>query len=315
MTPLPSLPSLQSILHPAAVDARTIAELSWILIIGATLLLAGVCLLLWRAVRRNAGSVEPLHWIVGGGVVLPLLVLTPLLAFSTWRSAELTMPASQGALAISVTAKMWWWEVRYPNPQGGQDIVLANEIHVPAGRPVYLSLVSNDVIHSFWVPALGGKVDMVPGRPHGMRVQVDQPGRWRGQCAEYCGEQHARMALFVVAEAPAAFDAWLAGQAAPAAGQHLPGRQVFLDQHCGACHTVRGVVDAGAGAGAARGPDLTHVGSRSHLGAATVPNSSATMAAWIANPHAVKPGVRMPASGDIDPASLQALAAWLEQLK
>ncbi len=305
-----NLPSLQSIFHPAAIDARTIAELTWILIIGATVILAGVCLLLWRAVRRNAGAVKPLHWIVGGGIALPLLVLTPLLAFSTWRSAELTMPASQGALAISITAKMWWWEVRYPNPNGGTDIVLANEIHVPAGRPVYLSLNSHDVIHSFWVPALGGKVDMVPGRPHGMRVQVDQPGRWRGQCAEYCGEQHARMALFVEAQAPAAFDAWLAAQARPASNQMAPGRDVFIAQRCGACHTVRGVVET-----ANLGPDLTHVGSRSHLGAGTIANGNGAMAAWIADPHAAKPGVRMPASGDLDPQSLQALAAWMEQLK
>ena len=304
------MPSMQSIFHPAAIDARTIAELTWILIIGAAVILAGVCLLLWRAVRRNAGAIKPLHWIVGGGIALPLLVLTPLLAFSTWRTFDLTMPASQGALAISITAKMWWWEVRYPNPHGGTDIVLANEIHLPAGRPVYLSLISNDVIHSFWVPALGGKVDMVPGRPHGMRVQVDQPGRWRGQCAEYCGEQHARMALFVEAQAPAAFDAWLAAQARPAGKQMAPGRDVFIAQRCGACHTVRGVSET-----ASLGPDLTHVGSRSHLGAGTVANGSGAMAAWIANPHAVKPGVRMPASGDLDPQSLQALATWMEQLK
>jgi cytochrome c oxidase subunit 2 len=308
------LPTLQSVFHPAAVDARTIAELTWILIIGATVLLAGVCFLLWRAVRSNAGTVKPLHWIVGGGVALPLLVLTPLLAFSTWRSAELTMPASQGALAITVTAKMWWWEVRYSDPQGGKDIVLANEIHVPAGRPVYLSLISNDVIHSFWVPALGGKVDMVPGRPHGMRVQVDQPGRWRGQCAEYCGAQHARMALFVVADAPAAFDVWLAGQAQPAAAsatnQAIKGRDIFIAQRCGACHTVRGVSEASS-----LGPDLTHIGSRSHLAAGTLPNSTAAMVAWIANPHVAKPGVRMPAANDLDPASLQALASWMEQLK
>jgi len=311
-----NLPSLQSVFHPAAVDARTIAEITWILITGATLILALVCFLLWRAVRRNAGTIKPLHWIIGGGVLFPLAVLTPLLAYSTWRSAELTMPASQNALVISVTAKMWWWEVRYSDPQGGKDIVLANEIHLPAGRPVYLSLSSNDVIHSFWVPALGGKVDMVPGRQHGMRVQVDQPGRWRGQCAEYCGEQHARMSLFVVAEAPAGFDAWLAGQARPAAAvtdaQLVRGRDVFVAQRCGACHTVRGVSD---NANPALGPDLTHVGSRSHLGAGTVPNGARALADWIANPHAAKPGVRMPASTDLDAASLQALASWMEQLK
>ena len=309
-----NLPTLQSVFHPAAIDARTIADITWILIIGATLILLGVCYLVWRAVRRSPGAIKPLHWIVGGGVLLPLLVLTPLLAFSTWRSAELTMPASQGAMVISVTAKMWWWEVRYTDPQGGKDIVLANEIHLPAGRPVYLSLNSNDVIHSFWVPALGGKVDMVPGRQHGMRVQVDRPGRWRGQCAEYCGEQHARMALFVVADAPADFDAWLAGQSKPAAtsatNQALSGGDIFVAQRCGACHTVRGVSES-----ANLGPDLTHVGSRSHLAAGTMPNGAKAMADWIANPHAAKPGVRMPASTDLDPASLQALASWLEQLK
>jgi len=308
------LPALQSVFHPAAIDARTIAGLAWVLIAGATLIFLGVCSLVWRAVRRGAGNVRARHWIVGGGVLLPLLVLTPLLAFSTWRSAQLTSPASQDALVISVTAKMWWWEVRYADPRGGPDIVTANEIHLPAGRPVYLSLASNDVIHSFWVPALGGKVDMVPGRQHGMRVQVDQPGRWRGQCAEYCGEQHARMALFVVADAPDDFAAWLAAQGRPAPVSADPslarGRAVFLAQRCGACHTVRGV-----SASASLGPDLTHVGSRSHLGAATVPNSANALAAWIANPHAAKPGVRMPASHDLDPASLQALAAWMAQLK
>jgi len=305
------MPSLQSIFHPAAIDARTIAELTWILMIGCAVILAGVCWLVWRAVRRGQGAVKTSHWIIGGGVLLPLLVLTPLLLFSTLRSAELTMPASQNALVISVTAKMWWWEVRYSDPKTGRDIVLANEIHLPAGRPVYLSLISNDVIHSFWVPALGGKVDMVPGRQHGMRVQVDRPGRWRGQCAEYCGEQHARMALFVVAEPPADFDRWLAAQARPAMlTGAVPGRDIFLAQRCGACHTVRGLNTS-----TGLGPDLTHIGSRSHLGAATVPNNAATLAAWIANPHAVKPGVRMPASNDIDPASLHALAAWMEQLK
>ena len=306
----------QSALHPAGPDAAIIHNLSWLLFIGATVILLGVMLLLALALRRKKRGtpVRPLRWLAGGGVVFPLVVLSALLAWSTLRSAQLTRPSSQHAVKIAVTAKMWWWEVRYTDPATGRDIVLANEIRLPAGQSVYLGLTSDDVIHSFWVPALAGKVDMLPGRLHGMTVRADQPGIYRGQCAEYCGEQHARMALHVVVQTPAEFTAWLAHQSRPAAtpagALALRGRDAFVARRCVACHTVRGVADE-----ANLGPDLTHVGSRLYLAAGTLRNSRGAMAGWIADPHASKPGVRMPAAGDLDGPTLAAITAYLEQLQ
>ncbi len=311
---------LQSVLHPAGPDAAVIAQLAWVLFIGGTLLFVGVMTLCALSLRGGR-PVRPMVWVVGGGVLLPLVLLSALLVFGTWRSAQLSQPTSQHAIKISVVARMWWWEVRYADPAGGPDIVLANEIRVPAGRPVYLGLSSADVIHSFWVPALAGKVDMVPGRVHGMTLRADRAGVYRAQCAEYCGEQHARMALHVVAQSPSEFSAWLAGQARPAAatlegGEAARGRRAFDQQRCAACHTVRaGATPAALAGTAGLGPDLTHVGSRLYIGAGTLRNGQGALAAWIADPHVAKPGVRMPASADMDGATLRALAAYLEQLK
>lgn len=307
---------LQSALHPAGPDATIIHNLSWLLIIGATVVLLGMMILLALALRRkkSGAPVRQLRWLIGGGVVLPLVVLSALLAWSTLRSAQLTRPSSQHAVKIAVTAKMWWWEVRYTDPATGRDIVLANEIRLPAGQSVYLGLTSTDVIHSFWVPALAGKVDMLPGRLHGLSVRADRPGVYRGQCAEYCGEQHARMALHVVVQTPEEFTSWLANQSKPAVtpiGElALRGRDAFVARRCVACHAVRGVADE-----ARLGPDLTHIGSRLYLGAGTLRNSPGAMAGWIADPHASKPGVRMPAAGDLDAPTLAALTAYLEQLQ
>jgi cytochrome c oxidase subunit 2 len=351
----------QSALHPAGPDAAIIAQLGWILFIGGGVVFVGVMLACALALRRG-GPVRPKRWIFGAGVLLPVVVLGALLAFGIWRSAQLSQPSSQHALKVAVVARMWWWEVRYTNPDGGEDIVLANEIRLPVGQPVYLGLSSGDVIHAFWVPALAGKVDMVPGRLHGMTLQADRAGVYRAQCAEYCGEQHARMALHVVAQPPAEFQAWLKAQARPAhdvadadadadadagAGAGADGganaviargRRAFAEQRCAACHTIRvapaavasaSAHFASAGHGAAApspgasseaapagiAPDLTHIGSRLYLGAGTLRNQPGALAAWIANPHAVKPGVRMPASTDMDGETLRALAAYLEQLK
>ena len=192
--------------------------------------------------------------------------------------------------------------------------MLANEIHIPINQPVVIGLSSTDVIHSFWIPQLGGKMDMVPGRTHQLVLQATAPGVYRGQCAEYCGAQHARMAMHVVAQTPADFAAWLAAQAQPA----LPplsaiaerGREAFVAQRCTACHTVRGISEQGP-----LGPDLTHVGSRLHLGAGTVRNDLPAMQQWIAHVQEVKPGARMPSFGARDAAALAAISAWLEGLK
>jgi cytochrome c oxidase subunit 2 len=308
------LPAAQSVLHPAGPDALIISQLGWILFGGGALIFAGVMLLVGFSLRRKGHPVRPLIWIVGGGVVFPVLVLSALLALSTWRSAQLTTQSSHQALVVSVTARMWWWEVRYDDPVTGAAIRLANEIHLPVGRPVYLALSSSDVIHSFWVPALGGKVDMLPGRVHGLTVTAAKPGVYRGQCAEYCGEQHARMALHVVAEPPEVFDAWLARQGQPAAAPTDAllerGRQAFTDQRCSACHSVRGVADESR-----LGPDLTHVGGRLYIAAGTLRTHRGALAGWIADPQGIKPGARMPAAGNMDGETLRALATYLEHLK
>jgi cytochrome c oxidase subunit 2 len=309
----PSAPYPQSALTPAGPDAAAIGELGWTMTIAAGVLFGAVMLLAvrgWRA-RRH---VDARVWIVGGGIALPLVLLTALLWWSLSTTARLARPSSLTPLRIAVTAKMWWWEVRYTDPATGRDIVTANEIRIPAGRAVYLGLTTSDVIHSFWVPALAGKVDMVPGRVHGLALRADRPGVWRGQCAEFCGAQHAKMALHVVALAPGDFDAWLAAQARPAPppadAQLARGRAVFLARRCDACHTVRGVAEGGK-----LGPDLTHVGGRLYLAAGTLPTHRGTLAGWIADPQASKPGARMPATRALDGNDLRALAAWLESLK
>jgi cytochrome c oxidase subunit 2 len=308
---------LQSVLHPAGPDAVIIGQFAWVMFGAGAVILVAAMALLALGLRGEARTVRPMRWIAGLGVAFPVLVLTALLGWSTWQSAKLTAQSSQQSLAIAVTAKMWWWEVRYTDKASGREIVTANEIHIPTGRPVYLGLTTSDVIHSFWVPALGGKKDMVPGHVTGLTLHADKPGIYRGQCAEYCGEQHARMALHVVAETPAQFDAWLARQLPPAAaptGALLArGRQAFLDQRCSACHTIRGV--SGSGGVNALGPDLTHVGSRMHIAAGTLRNHRASLSDWIADPQRIKPGARMPAAADIDADTLRALATYLEHLK
>lgn len=305
---------LQSVLHPAGPDAVIISQFAWVMFGVGALIFIGVMVLLALSVKRAPRAVRPLRWIAGAGIAFPLVVLSALLAWSTWRSAGLTPQSSKASLVISVTAKMWWWEVRYHDPQTGREVISANEIRIPAGRDVYVALTATDVIHSLWVPSLAGKRDMVPGRMTGLTLHADKPGVYRGQCAEYCGTQHARMALHVVAETPAAFETWLARErqdaAAPGDAFLERGRQAFIGQRCAACHTIRGVAG-----GARLGPDLTHVGSRLHIAAGTLRNHRGTLAGWIADPQSIKPGARMPAANDIDGETLRALAAYLEHLK
>lgn len=305
----------QSALRAAGPVAETLLEASGVLALGGTLIFAAVMVLLALAVRRRSGGVvDTRWWIIGGGLVFPTVVLAALFVYSEWHRPPWKPVPPPNALIVGVTGRMWWWEVRYRDPATGAEVVTANEIRIPVGRPVYFGLGSADVIHSFWVPSLGGKMDMLPGRVQHLQLQADRPGTWRGQCAEYCGEQHARMALHVVAEEPAAFDAWLAAQARPAAaatGEIERGREAFLAHRCNACHTVRGVSEESR-----LGPDLTHVGSRLHLGAGTVPNEPAQLAAWVAHTQQLKPGARMPSSGErIADAELQSIAAWLTHLK
>jgi cytochrome c oxidase subunit II len=302
-------------MQAAGPAAQTIAQIGWLLIFGAAAIFAFVMVLLGFALRRRARTVGARLWIVGGGVLFPGVVLAALYAYTVplapvWRP----VPPS-GALVISVTGRMWWWEVRYPDQPTAGGFPTANEIRIPVGQPVYLALQSSDVIHSFWIPQLAGKMDMVPGRIQHLLLQADRPGVYRGQCAEYCGEQHARMALHVVALPPPEFEAWRESQAKPAAPapeRHARGREVFLANRCDACHQVRGVGGGGPGGS---GPDLTHVASRLHLGAGSLPNGAEGVARWVAHVQQVKPGARMPSYERLDSESLAALADWLGSLQ
>ena len=308
----------QSVLHPGGSIAFETAHTAWVLIVGAAAVFAVVmgvlALALWRRRRKGGREPRPALWLAGAGIAFPTLALAALLGYTHWRSARLAVAPDPAEIVVSVTGHMFWWEVRYSRPDGGMPVVLANELRLPVGRTVALGLNSADVIHSFWVPALAGKVDMVPGRVHTLRVRADAPGRWRGQCAEFCGEQHARMAFDVEALAPVDFDTWLTEQARPAApaldAEVERGRAIYIAQRCATCHAVRGLVE-----GAAIGPDLTHVASRRHLGAGTLPMGRAQLAAWVSGVQAHKPGARMPSVVHLDPASLAALAAFLEHLK
>lgn len=319
-------------LGSASEQGLVLSEVAWVLVVGATLVFLITMVLLAMSLRRRKRSVPVAWWVIGGGMVFPVVVLSGLLVYSTARTAGLDQPPTANPLVISVTGRLWWWDVRYRDPSSGQPIALANELRVPLGRPVQLGLSSEDVIHSFWVPALGGKMDTVPGRVNRLVFTATQAGTYRGVCAEYCGAQHARMALQVVVMPQADFDQWLQAQARPAAQAHgRPaesvsanpwlgrGRQAFADQGCVACHTVRGHHEPAAatvpGATPPLGPDLTHVASRLTLGAGVLRNEAGAMAHWLTQVQTLKPGARMPSMDHLDPDTLQALSAYLESLQ
>lgn len=304
----------QSALHPAGPAAERISELWWLMasLLGVAFL--AVAALVYLAVRRRAGTDTPplgtLRFILVGGVAVPLVVSLVLLIDSLGVTRALRLPGT--GVTVEVVGHQWWWEVRYPD----LGIVTANEIHVPVGRPVRIMLRSADVVHSFWVPNLAGKMDMLPDVINRFWVRADRPGIYRGQCAEFCGLQHARMAFTVEALPPAEFQAWAdarrpkpATEAAPPPAEHARGLEVFMASGCATCHTIRGT-----GATGRVGPDLTHVGSRNTLGAGTVPNTGGDMAGWIANSQKVKPGNLMPRSY-LAPADLHALVRYLRSLE
>jgi cytochrome c oxidase subunit 2 len=303
-----------SVLSSASEQAAVLTEVAWVLIAGASTIFVLTMLLLGLGLRRHKRSVPTGWWVVGGGIAFPVVVLSALLLYSTLRTAGLDRPPAD-PLVVGVTAHMWWWEIRYRDPASGREVRSANELRLPAGRPVQLGLASEDVIHSVWVPALGGKMDTVPGRINRLVITAREPGVYRGACAEFCGEQHARMALHVVVLRADEFDRWLAAQAqpaAPAAGDTLAARgaSAFVAQGCAGCHTVRGLTE-----GAALGPDLTHVGSRLWLGAGVLRNERGAGARWIASVQALKPNARMPSFAHLDAATLEALGAYMEHLK
>jgi cytochrome c oxidase subunit 2 len=210
---------------------------------------------------------------------------------------------------VEIVGHQWWWEVRYSE----EGVTTANELHIPVGRPVAIELTSADVIHSFWVPELAGKLDALPDGTNTLVIEAEEPGEYRSECAEFCGLQHAQMGLVVVAEPTEQFSSWVAGQQQPAQEPAdetaRRGRDVFAEAGCGSCHTVQGTEAEGAD-----GPDLTHVARRPTIGAGAAPNAPDDLAAWVADPHTVKEGVAMPAA-DLTDEELEAVVAYLETLQ
>lgn len=300
-------------LDPAGPFAEAINLLSWVALgmgmVVLALVVAAVAVALFGPPRwRKRFGGERLIWI--GGIAFPVAVLTGLLLYGLTVTRSLSTPPEPGTARIRVTGEMWWWRVAYLDAQGRETFQDANEVHIPTGQPVVIELESADVIHSFWIPRLAGKTDMIPGRRNTLSLQADQPGVYRGQCAEFCGGPHALMGLMVVAHAPAEFEAWRGRAAAPAAVAPSRGAEVFDLAGCGVCHTVRGSTANGLA-----GPDLTHVGSRRSLGAGILPNNQGTLAGWIGDSQAIKPGNRMPAYPVLSGADLRAVAGYLDGLK
>jgi cytochrome c oxidase subunit II len=316
----------QSMTRPVGPMSSRIENLWWFIFVIAVVVFVLVwCFLASAAAKRRIHEQLPpdLHpdpareqrylrrVIVATGI--SVVILFAILGHTVITGKYMYSLESKNPVSIQVYGHQWWWEVQYPNNDASLWVVTANEIHVPVGVPVVLQTGSKDVIHSFWAPNIQGKRDLIPGHSSAIWFQVDREGTYRGQCAEFCGLQHAHMAFYIVAESKEKFQAWLDQQRKPAPDPAnatvAHGRDVFEKATCVMCHTVRGT-----NAGSRVGPDLTHVASRISIGAGTLPNNAGSLGGWIADPQAIKPGVRMPPN-PLPSQDLQALVAYLQTLK
>ncbi|MBX9753076.1 MAG: c-type cytochrome [Roseococcus sp.] len=307
---------VQTPLDPWGAQAALIAGLSHVLFLGGAAILAltmGFLALAVLARGRLRAVIGSRRFVIGGGIVFPVVTLTALLVYSLGISRALTAPGAEAPLKVEIIGRQYWWEVRYP--ELGEGAVTANELHLPVGREVELHLSSGDVIHSLWIPNLHGKMDMIPGRVNRLRLRADRIGTLRGQCTEFCGLQHSFMAFWVVTQEAAAFEAWVARQLAPvpppATATEAEGMRLFGEHGCGACHAVRGTEFQGRLA-----PDLSRIGSRLSLAAGMLENRHGTLAGWIAGAQDIKPGNAMPSYGRaLEGAELLAVTSWLEALR
>lgn len=284
-----------SAFHPFGPAAEMIDDLHWGMVygFGAIFILVLVLTIMsllskrWQKIPRP--PLGDSMFIMIGGLILPLLVLFPLLIETLFVTKELQ--PKKDSMVIRLTGHMWWWEVEYPD----HGIISANELIIPAGVPIKLEMTSADVIHSFWAPSLSGKTDLIPGQKTYHWLEASKVGSYRAQCAEFCGLQHARMALLVIAKEPKEFEDWVKARVSPppppTEGVLAQGLNAFMESGCAECHSIRGTAARGK-----IGPDLTHIGSRSSLGAGVLPNTFGSLAGWVANPQALKPGNKMPAS-------------------
>jgi cytochrome c oxidase subunit II len=327
--PLTGCSGPQSALDPASPQAASISNLWWVFF--AVACVVYVVVLAFTLISVRPGRVNPpndapitkidprrerrLFIVIGGAVGITIITLFGLLVVDLFANRALASLSSVGtnAVTIQITGRQWWWEVQYTDPTPSNYVTTANELHVPVGKPVMVRLASTDVIHSFWVPNLHGKKDLIPGNPATNWFRATRTGTFWGRCAEFCGYQHAQMRIAVTAEPEDKFNAWLNAQKQPAAEPQTEsqkrGQQVFLSTTCVMCHTLQGTPAFGK-----VGPDLTHIASRPWLGAGARPNNPANRAAWIQNAQHIKPGVRMP-QHNLSAQDLAALLDYLQILK
>jgi cytochrome c oxidase subunit 2 len=323
------------IFAPAGPAAHTLAQLGWLVLGVFTLISVLMWALLLLVIRRPQGTLAEhapwnargdLTWVSLGGFIGPSLILGVIFVISLVTMSAVPASGAHGpeemtngmhqsmSPAIQVIGHQFWWEVRYPANGADQEIVTANEIHLPVGRMVEIQLISRDVIHSFWVPQLHGKVDLIPGVDNRIRLQADNPGLYHGACAEFCGRQHAHMLLLVSADADADFDAWKAQQRAAAPPPQMPeavlGQQMFMKHECAICHAIRGTE-----AKSQVGPDLTHVAGRRGIAANAFWNNTGNLEAWVTHAQSLKPGSAMPDVTAFNGDELRALVAYLQSLR
>ncbi len=317
---------VQSTFNAHGPAAQRIAGLSWLM----TILFLVVTLVMWGliawAAKKRRGTLEehaPVDigggqgWIAIGGLAIPLIILSVIFVLGLGLLSEFPIHGPHHHAMkpdIVITGHQWWWEVQYLNDNPDKEFTTANEIHIPTRQAINIQLESQDVMHSFWIPALHGKVDLIPGHSNFVRIEAGQPGNFAGQCAEYCGAQHARMRLLVVAQEPEEYAAWLNQQRKPASEPNSPdavaGEQTFLSGPCSMCHQIRGTVAGGRVA-----PDLTHIASRQYIAANSYPNNNAYLEAWITHAQSLKPQSEMPDLTQFDGQQLRDLVAYLRQLQ
>lgn len=319
-------PGRHNVLHPAASQAGHIEWLYWFIF----WILFAVFVLMIAAFSRAGAKARVLAshplpviekdeegdrragWAVGTAIGITVITLFGILVVSVITGKRVEGLTSKNSVTIQVTGHQWWWEVTYPNSQADQTVTTANEIHVPVRTPIVILTNSQDVIHSFWAPNITGKRDLLPGYSSAFSFEIDKAGIYHGQCAEFCGLQHAHMGFSIIAEPVENFEAWqkqqLKAAAEPVASEAIRGREVFLTHACLMCHTIRGT-----DAGSHLGPDLTHVASRNMIAAETLPNTAGALAGWVVDPQRIKPGTQM-SPNPLAPDDLQAVIAYLQSL-
>jgi cytochrome c oxidase subunit 2 len=310
----------QNVFNPQGPQARSIATLGWaLLVIAGLVYVVVIATLFWAMGRRRRETdmapetTKALERNVAAASAVTIAVLVVLVFVSVVSGRGLTSPSGAGAITVDVIGHQWWWDFRYHDVTPSDVVTSPNELHIPVGVPVVLKAQSTDVIHSFWAPNLYGKRDLIPGEITNTWIQADTPGVYRGQCAEFCGAQHAHMAFVVVAEPMDAFLKWIEHQrepaVEPASDDARRGHDVFMQGPCVLCHSIQGT-----SAGSHVGPDLTHVGSRLLLAAGTLPNTRGHLGGWVADSQSIKPGNRMPPNA-LTPADLQAVLTYVRSLR